>query len=387
MASPKLPEKILMVDDERPVLDSFRRQLRGKVNLYTALGAEEALNAIDGKGPFAVVVSDFKMPGMNGIELLARIKAKAPDTVRMMLTGYADLGSTINAINQGNIFRFLTKPCDSESMLRTLVDGIRQYRLIRAERDLLDQTLRGSVKVLTDLLALLKPSALGRANRISHYVNDLAHHFGVDQNWELETAALLSQIGCITLPDDIIRKVSRGLSLDLQERRIFLQHPQTGAEMVSNIPRMEEVAKIIAYQEKNFDGSGAPQDQVREDEIPLGARIIKVLLDFDALIAAGDSKGTALEKLKKQTGFYDPALITALDMVLGLEAKYDVKELNVIELEAGMILADDVIQYSSNKRLLAKGQQLSDTLVKSIRSYHRILAVKEPIRVMVSLRK
>jgi HD-GYP domain-containing protein (c-di-GMP phosphodiesterase class II) len=150
---------------------------------------------------------------------------------------------------------------------------------------------------------------------------------------------------------------------------------------------MEEVAKIIAYQEKNFDGSGAPQDQVREDEIPLGARIIKVLLDFDALISAGDSKGTALEKLKKQTSFYDPALITALDMVLGLEAKYDVKELNVIELEAGMILAEDVIQYSSDKRLLAKGQQLSDTLVKSIRSYHRISAVKEPIRVMVSLRR
>lgn len=387
MANPKLPEKILMVDDEANILDSFRRELRGKVDLQTALGGEEALETLDSKGPYAVVVSDFKMPGMNGIELLAQVKTKAPDTVRMMLTGYADLDSTIQAINQGNIFRFLTKPCDSETLMRALVDGIRQYRLIRAEKDLLDQTLRGSVKVLCDLLALLKPGALGRANRIARYVNDLAMYFGVDHNWELETAALLSQIGCITLPDGIIRKVSRGVPLELQERRVFLQHPQTGAEMVANIPRMEEVARIIAYQEKNFDGSGTPEDDVREDAIPLGARIIKVLFDFDTLVSAGESKGRALEKMKKRTGLYDPAMLTAFDMVLGVEAKYDVKELSVIELEEGMILAEDIVQYSSEKRLLSQGQQLSDTLIKSIRSYHRIMAVKEPIRVMVSIKR
>lgn len=387
MVKPKPPERILMVDDEAHILDSFRRELRGRVDLHTALGGGEALEAIDNKGPYAVVISDFKMPGMNGIELLAQVKIKAPDTVRMMLTGYADLDSTIQAINQGNIFRFLTKPCDSETLMRALVDGIRQYRLIRAEKDLLDLTLRGSVKVLCDLLALLKPDALGRANRISRYVNDLAMFFGVDHNWELETAALLSQIGCITLPDGIVQKVSRGTPLDSQERRVFLQHPQTGAEMVANIPRMEEVAKIIAYQEKHFDGSGVPEDDVRENAIPLGARIIKVLFDFDTLVSAGGSKGRALEKMKTQTGIYDPAMLTAFDMVLGVEAKYDVKELSVIELKEGMILVEDIVQYSSEKKLLAKGQELSDTLVKSVRSYHRIMAVKEPIKVMVSLKR
>jgi response regulator RpfG family c-di-GMP phosphodiesterase len=387
MPKPKLPENILMVDDEAHLLDSFRRELRGKVKLDTALSGDAALTTIADQGPYAVVISDFKMPGMNGVELLARVKKAAPDTVRMMLTGYADLSSTIQAINQGNIFRFLTKPCDSKTLMRALVDGIRQYRLVRAEKDLLDQTLRSSVKVLSDLLALLKPDALGRANRITRYVNDLAYYFGVDHNWELETAALLSQIGCITLPDNIIRKVSRGIPLELQEKRIFLQHPQTGADMVANIPRMEGVARIIAYQEKNFDGSGVPEDDVREDGIPLGARIIKVLFDFDALVAAGDSKGRALEKMKKRTGLYDPALLTAFDMVLGVEAKYDVKEVNVIELEAGMILAEDVTQHTSGKRLLAEGQELSDTLIKSIRSYHRIYAVKEPIKVMVSIKR
>jgi response regulator RpfG family c-di-GMP phosphodiesterase len=387
MNKAKPPEKILMVDDEKQILDSFRRELRGKVTLDTATGGEEALESLAAKGPYAVVVSDFKMPGLNGIELLSRVKKTAPETVRMMLTGYADLNSTIQAVNQGNIFRFLTKPCSSETLMRSLVDGIRQYRLVRAEKDLLDQTLRGSVKVLTDLLALVKPNAFGRANRITRYVKEIAQSLGVEKEWEIESSALLSQIGCITLPDDLVRKVSRGEQLDLKDKHLFLQHPQTGAEMVGNIPRMEEVAKIIAYQEKNYDGSGVPKDDVCQDDIPLGARIIKLLLDFDALVYCGDSKGIALNKLKNRTALYDPAIITAFDLVLGEEAKYDIREVQVHDLEEGMILADDVVPSSGNKKLLGKGQELSSTLIMTIRSYHRVAVVKEPIKVMVPLKR
>lgn len=386
MTKAKPPEKVLMVDDEVQILDSLRRELRGKVNLDTAIGGGEALETIAKKGPYAVVVSDFKMPGMNGIDFLSRVRQTSPETVRMMLTGYADLNNTIEAVNQGNIFRFLTKPCSSENLMRSLVDGIRQYRLIRAEKDLLDQTLRGSVKVLTDLLALVKPHALGRANRISRYVKEIAQSIGVENQWEIESAAELSQIGCITLPDDLVRKVSNGQTLNVKEKRLFHQHPQTGAEMVANIPRMEEVAKIIAYQEKNYDGSGVPEDDVSQEDIPLGSRIIKLLLDFDALVSSGDSKGMALDRLRKTPSHYDPAIITTFDMVLGEEAKYDVREVKIIDLEEGMILAEDIVDASEKKRLLAKGQELSKTLIMSVRSYHRVAVVKEPLRVMVPIK-
>ncbi len=387
MSNSKPPEKILMVDDEVQLLDSFRRELRGKINLDTALGGEEALKAIAESGPYAVVVTDFIMPGMNGIEFLAQVRKVAPDTVRMMLTGYADMENTIQAVNQGNIFRFLTKPCDTITLIRALVDGIRQYRLGRTEKDLLDQTLRGSIKVLSDLLALVKPLALGRASRITHYIKEIALVFEEDWGWEYETAALLSQIGCITLPDGLIRKVSHGRPLSRQDEKIYLQHPQIGADMVSKIPRMDEVARIIAYQEKYFDGSGVPEDEVREEDIPMGARLIKTLLDFDALVTGGASKGKALAKLKEKTGLYDPAIITALDLVLGVEAKYDIIEIGVFGMEEGMILAEDIMTKALDRRLLSKGQELSDTLIMSILSHSRIEGIREPIKVIIPLKK
>ena len=386
MKPSKPHEKILMVDDEVQVLDSFRRELRGKVNLHTAVDGEQALELLEREGPFAVVVSDFKMPGMNGVELLKRIRATTPDTVRMMLTGYAEVESTIQAVNEGNIFRFLTKPCDTETLLRALVDGIRQYRLVMAERDLLDNTLQGCVQLLTDLLALLKPQALGRSTRIAPYVKQMVDYLGIPSNWEFETAAMLSQIGCLTLPDGIINKVLRDQPLDVKEQAMFLQHPQVGAEMLSAIPRMEGVARIVTYQEKNFDGSGPPEEDVWQEQIPLGARILRVLLDFDTLVAAGHSRGKALEKMRTRRGPYDPAVLTALGAVLGEEAKYDHREVTIYELSEGMILNEDVVSLSGSQKLLAQGLRLSKNLIMNIRSYNRVMGVKEPIRVLVSLK-
>jgi response regulator RpfG family c-di-GMP phosphodiesterase len=387
MRQSRPPEKILMVDDEPQVLDSLRRELRGRVNLTTAQSGQEALEMLEAQGPFAVVISDFKMPGMNGVELLKRIRNAAPDTVRMMLTGYADVESTIQAVNEGNIFRFLTKPCDTETLLRALVDGIRQYRLVMAERDLLDNTVQGCVRLLTDLLAVLKPKAFSRSTRIAPYVKQIVDYLEILSNWEFETAALLSHIGFLTMPDDIINKVLRDQPLDAKEQAMFLQHPQVGAEMLSAIPRMEGVARIVAYQEKNFDGSGPPEEDVWQEQIPFGARILKVLLDFDALVAAGHSRGKALEKMRARRGPYDPAVLTALGAVLGEEAKYDHREVTIYELAEGMILNEDVLSLSGSQKLLAKGLRLSKTLIMNIRSYNRVMGVREPIRVLLSLKK
>ena len=132
-------EKILCVDDEPNILEAYRRTLRKRFELDVACGGEEALQAIAQRGPYAVLVADMRMPGMNGVELLAKVRQIAPLTVRMMLTGNTDLQTAIDAVNQGHIFRFLTKPCSPEDFANALEAGLEQHRLLTAERQLLTQ--------------------------------------------------------------------------------------------------------------------------------------------------------------------------------------------------------------------------------------------------------
>ncbi|MCB2188714.1 MAG: response regulator [Deltaproteobacteria bacterium] len=385
MAGAILPEKILFVDDEPEVLNSFRRQLRGKFNLAFAQGGEQGLATLAAEGPFAVVVSDLRMPGMNGITFLGRVLQTAPDTVRMMLTGFADAEAAIAAVNEGNIFRFLTKPCPDDQLLKALVAAIKQHRLVRAERELLEQTLQGSIKVLTEILGLVNPAAFGRASRIAHYVRELGKVLDHPSPWELESAALLSQIGCLTLPEDLLHKVLKGEALSREEKKFYREHPALASELIRTIPRMEEVSRLVALQEKGFDGSGAPVGGPSGEDLPLGARILKVVLDFDALTFSGHSKGRTLGLLKAAAQLYDPGVLIALEMVLGREAHVDLREARVKELNPTMRLAEDVLSRDGKRRLLAKGQHLTATLIMTVRNYHSALGVAEPIKVEVPL--
>ncbi|MGA7591963.1 MAG: response regulator, partial [Candidatus Sulfotelmatobacter sp.] len=168
-----MSEKILLVDDDSNILDGFRRTLSREFLLETALGGEQALKLVADKGPYAVVVSDMRMPGMDGIQLLIRIKSISPDTIRVMLTGNADMETAINAINEGSIFRFLNKPCSKEIMAKTLTAALVQYRLITAEKQLLEQTLSSSIQVLTEVLSLVNPAAFSRAERARRYIHHI----------------------------------------------------------------------------------------------------------------------------------------------------------------------------------------------------------------------
>ena len=140
-----MTEKILCVDDEANILEAHQRGLGKQFHIETALGAEQALGQIDAQGPYTVVVSDMRMPGMDGVQLLSEVRKRAPDSVRIMLTGFADLQTAIEAVNEGNIFRFLTKPCPQETLAKALSAGIEQYRLVTAEKELLAKTLRGAI--------------------------------------------------------------------------------------------------------------------------------------------------------------------------------------------------------------------------------------------------
>ncbi|MBW1801253.1 MAG: hypothetical protein JRJ85_11055, partial [Deltaproteobacteria bacterium] len=304
------------------------------------------------------------------------------DTVRMMLTGNADMGNAVQAVNEGNIFRFFTKPCSLDVLAKGIQLGIEQYRLVTAERELLQKTLKGSIKVLTEVLSLINPEAFGRSSRIKRHVKELASHLGLPEVWQFELAAMLSQVGCVILPEKALMKIYHGQDLTEEENQLFDQHPMIASSLLFNIPRMEKVAEIIRYQEKHFDGSGNPKDNRQGKDIPLGARILKVALDFDMLEQNGITRYQALEQLKARTGWYDPDILAAVDTIPGDEVKYFAKEINVRELRPDMILDEDV--YTTKGRLLIlRGQEISPLLINRLKNFASTTGIQEPIRALI----
>ncbi|HWR03770.1 MAG TPA: HD domain-containing phosphohydrolase [Humidesulfovibrio sp.] len=376
--------KALFVDDDVNLLDSFRRQLRKKADLTIAEGAKAGIEAAARQGPFAVVISDYNMPGMNGVDMLRVIRHGSPDTVRVLLTGHADLEIAIQAVNEGNIFRLLTKPCPPETIEKVLDDAFRHHDLITAERELLEKTLTGSVAVLCDLISLVKPDVFGRVSRILPYLRGVSKRVADPRAWETETAAMLSVVGFITLPDSLINKVEKGRPLTDAEMAQFLGHPAFGARLVAKIPRMDRVADIVAYQEKHFEGGGVPKDDMKGEQIPLGARILKAVVDFDILLANGMQKGEAMLKLERRKGVYDPAVLAALNQVISEQARYTLQKVHLIGLAPGMIMAEDLYGQRGTETILlvAKGRELNETVIEFLIDNARTIKINQPVAVI-----
>lgn len=376
-------ERILCVDDDVNILEGYRRQLRKEFSLEIAVGSTEGLQVLTTQGPFSVVVSDLQMPGMNGIQFLSKVRELSPDTTRLLLTGKADLQSAIDAINQGQIFRFLTKPCSSDQLADALTAGVSQYRLVTAERELLEQTLSGSIKVLCEVLSLVNPEAFGRSARITRLAEAIAGHMHISELWPIKIAALLSQIGCVILPEAVLKKVYRGEPLTSDESQLYNQHPYVAADLVAKIPRMKQVGDIIRLQDKHYD-SGAGPDHARSSSLaPVEARILKVALDFDALESAGKTRLQVINDLKNRTGRYDPNVLNALHEVIADSPKYDVQRIRACQLRLGMILGEDV-RTNSDVVLASKGQEINESITLRIQSSARMTGVKEPFIVLVS---
>lgn len=377
--------KILCVDDEPNVLDAFKRSLRKDFDISTAEGGEEGLAMIKSDGPFAVVVSDMRMPGMDGVQFLSRVREIAPETVKIMLTGNSDQQTAMDAVNESNIFRFLCKPCPPEKLALALTAGLEQHRLITAEKDLLEQTLNKSLHVLVDILAIVNPTAFSRSTRVKKMAREIADAMSLNNSWQVELAAMLSQIGCVTVPEEILQKIASGTPLSNKETGLYHQHPQIGHDLIARIPRMEAVADIVADQNRRFGDETHPVTQMAgEADAALSSRILKVVLDFDKLILAGNTPLNALQELSGRVGWYDPRVLIELQVLLaGTVEDYQVYDVTVQELRPGMVL-DGVLNSTRGSILLPAGQEITMSLILRLTNLLESGIIADKVRVQVS---
>jgi len=227
--------RLLIVDDDPAVLEALALNLRRSFEVVTATSGADGLEYLQAESDFAVVVSDMRMPKMDGATFLAQAREVAPDAVRILLTGQADLDAAIKAVNQGQIFRFLTKPCPRDTLRGAIESAVQHHRLQTGERVLLEQTLRGSIKMLIDVLAITSPAAFGRANQIKTRVLQLARLLGILDSWQLEIAALASQLGHIVLPHELCEKIEARLPLTDDEQRMVARASVMTEQLLANI--------------------------------------------------------------------------------------------------------------------------------------------------------
>ncbi len=378
-----MSEKILFVDDDVNILQAYKRQLRKQFDLHTAQGPEQGLSLVDGDDSFAVVVSDFSMPGMDGVTFLSEVKKRSPDSVRIMLTGFANAPNAINAVNEGNIFRFLAKPCPPDQLALSLSAGLAQYRLITAEKELLEKTLFGSVEVMSQILALVNPVAFSSTSRIKSYIRQMVDALKLSGRWRYELAAMLCQLGYITLTPEITSKILASQRLSDKEQKIFDAHPSVSASMVEKIPRLEKVAGMIKRQQWLYRDCQQPGHALPNDPAILGGLMLRVALDFDLLINVNMGLSKAVETMRQRDGFYHPELLKCLASLHKVDRSMEIRPMYIKDLIVGMV-ADENILTSSGLLLIAKGQEVSHPMIERLHSFSRTTDIIEPFRMRIA---
>lgn len=284
--------RILCVDDEPNLLAGLERSLYGQFDVTTADSGAAGLDALETSGPFAVIVSDMRMPGMDGAVFLARARERAPDSVRILLTGHAAAASTAAAIKHGGIFRFLSKPCRTDELSATLHQAVTFREMTLLERELLATTLSRTVGMLNDVLSSVAPALFQRTTDTRAYVRHALTKLDWSDGWAVQLAAALSQIGLVSLPADLLQRHLAREPLDDAERALVERHPEFAHRRLVSIPRLETVAEIVRHQAVP-PPADAPETVVR------GSHLLRAALQLTRLPPELRTTGSALEALSR----------------------------------------------------------------------------------------
>jgi response regulator RpfG family c-di-GMP phosphodiesterase len=379
--------RVLCVDDEPNILSGLQRFLRGRYESITTTSPTQALDLMRTGEPFAVVLSDMRMPAMDGAQFLAQARRVAPDTTRVMLTGNSDQATAARAVNEGAIFRFLLKPCRSDELLSTLEEGVELFNRQRTERELLKQTLRGTVRVLTEILGLVDPDAFGRSSRLRVLAASLATSACVERAWEFEIAAMLLDLGLVALPPDLRRKMSRGEALTAEERSVVARVPELGQRWLEQIPRLEGVAQVVGLVGAHRLAPMLGGKHSLDARAPLGARLLAPLLDWLAAEDEGLAVAAAWQRVQRHPVFADAELRADFENWVSVRsaaksARTDqTSKLPLAELKAGHVLAAPILT-TEGRTLIAAGNVLNGVVLERIRNHAKLSGVREPIEVL-----
>ena len=427
---------ILFVDDEANILSSLKRLFRPcGYQILTAESGKQGLE-IMGQETVDLVVSDMRMPEMNGAQFLEKVRERWPDTIRILLTGYAEIGATIDAINKGQIYRYISKPWEDNDITLTIKHALLQKSLenekqrleelthkqneelkdlnanleakvlarteevrqtmafLEVAHDKLKKSFITSVRVFSNLIELRNPNKSGHSRRVADLSRSLAQELGLNsaEIQDVFIAGLLLDIGKIGLPDRLLDKPFNSLSAE--DRAEISKFPVKGEMALMALEQLHGAAKLIRSHRERFDGTGYP-DQLPGLSIPLGARILSIAEDYDtALMGTSYTKAmNATEaSLFIQDGKgmrYDPAVVNALLEEIGKASP--VKSNNPSELILrsgqllpGMVLSQDLITLNGDI-LLSKEYVLTPPLIDQIRGFERMDG--HPLAVSVRAKK
>ncbi|MEZ6060786.1 MAG: response regulator [Planctomycetaceae bacterium] len=404
--------KILFVDDEPNIVRACKRVLRNTDSeVFITTTAGEALELAK-EHEFAVVVSDQRMPGMEGTDLLEQIRRIQPDAVRIILTGYADMSAAVDAINRGAVYRFLMKPWDDEQLRSTISHAVAQFALIEENRRLhvlseaqneqlrelneglerrvaertsqvielsgrLDQTLKGALNVLAQLVEISSSTIGNHSRRVADLSLRIGRELSLcdDELRQLEAAALFHDIGKLHLPGAVLRKPRNQLSKE--ELATLQRHATDGEAIVKAIPFLDDAAAFVRHHHERFDGTGYP-DRLSGNTIPLGARIIAVADAFDKQlnekVTYRDRTVTSViaDVKRRAPEWYDPTIVAVLARCVGDSESAGcelerVLEVNADDLVPGMVLAQDLLT-DSGALLLSRDTELSNESLRRLKS-------------------
>jgi CheY-like chemotaxis protein len=342
-----MSDQILFVDDEPYLLQSFQRELGFTYDIQTAQSGLEGIHRLRTNPNIAVVVADYRMPQMNGIQFLSLVREEFPNVVRVMLTGNADLLTAIEAVNKGQVYRFLLKPCPMEIMGPALEDSVRQRHLLIAEKELLENTLLESVNMLTEVLNIVNPLAYGRSLRIRQWVYHAVRAMHLQPAWEFELAAALANVGWIIFPSSMLDRLSKNVALPQEDLLLYAKHPFIAMNLIGRIPRLGRVARMIAGQERSIQDLCLEPSNNESYIVDLGSHLLQVCSEFDRLLQAGMLPQDAIHGMRERTGAFLPAILDALDelKIAAMQnegAGLVVEAVELEDLSSGMRLAEAI---------------------------------------------
>jgi CheY-like chemotaxis protein len=378
MSRPELP-RILCVDDEARVVEGLVLHLRREYQVFTANSGQEGLSQLKQMGGAAVVISDMRMPQMDGATFLQHVQERFPYATRILLTGEPGRDAAVSAVNKAQIFRFLTKPCPPDALKVAVEAGVVQHRLLNAERTILKETLNGCIKALVDVLAITNPVAFGRASRVKRMAMEFAAKLDCMDFWQLEAAAMLSQIGYLSLPSELVEKLYYGETLTPEEKVLASGVPDVVNSLLENVPRLEPVIQILVA----LHWTDEQVAKLGDGTIGTGTRILGLVLEYDTLVTQGQTTNVAVQTLRGRAVRFGEAMVDKFAVHVGAgSSTKELREMPLRVVQPGMIIMQDV-RTQMGTLLVARGFEVTSVFLERARNFGPDL-LNESVRVMVN---